>query len=56
MARIDDRNVKAAPFIYADTETYSLRSDGEHGRIMTDEDDPSSGRDGRFENADYVWN
>ncbi|KAH6610285.1 hypothetical protein Trco_000305 [Trichoderma cornu-damae] len=54
VARVHHGDVQAAPFKHADAVPHSLGGDGEHGRIVTDEDDATSGGDGGLDDADNV--
>jgi hypothetical protein len=53
---VDDRDVETTPLVNSYAVSYGLGSHGEHGRVVTDEDDATGRRDGRFDYTDDVGN
>jgi hypothetical protein len=51
---MNDGDVETAPLVDADAEANSLRSNGEHSRMMTGKDDATSWGDSSLYNSDHV--
>ena len=51
---VHHRYVQAAPLVDAHAEPHRLGGDGQHGRVVADEDDPTGGRQGGLDDADDV--
>jgi len=51
---VNDRNVETAPLVDANAVTDRLRGHGQHGRVVADENDTTSRRDGGFDDTDNV--
>lgn len=56
MSRMYDGDIEPAPFVDADAETNRLSGDGQHCRIVADEDDPSGRGNRGFDDTDDVGN
>jgi hypothetical protein len=53
---VDDRDVETTPLVNSYAVSYGLGSHGEHGRVVTDENDATGRRDSRFDDTDNVGN
>jgi hypothetical protein len=56
MAGVHNGNVETAPLVNSNAVSNSLGGHGEHGRVVADEDDSASGRDGSLNDTDDVGN
>lgn len=55
MTSMNDRLIQTTPLVYPNAEADSFGGHSQHGRVMTDKDDSSRGRDGSFNDTDNVW-
>jgi hypothetical protein len=54
VAGMDDGDVEAGPLVDAQGEAHGLGGQGEHGRVVADEDEAAGGLDGGLEHANEV--